>query len=134
MDLDDGLDVGEARLPRVASIAADPIDGAGSRIGATDVPPCMISLAGPSRAGHAAVEEHWLFPGRNPPACPECRNTSRPRGDQFRVDMLSGMTLVLEGVVAKFQKHVFGGRQATKHMMTRPCNSNSIFSQTPVSR
>jgi hypothetical protein len=33
-DLDDGLDVGETRLARVASAAENPIDDAGSRIGA----------------------------------------------------------------------------------------------------
>ena len=33
MDLDDGFDVGETRLTRVASVAENPIDDAGSRIG-----------------------------------------------------------------------------------------------------
>ena len=34
MHLDQGLDAGEARRPRVAALGADPIDAAGGRIGA----------------------------------------------------------------------------------------------------
>jgi hypothetical protein len=34
MNLDDGLDAGEARLSGIASVRRDPIDGAGSRIDA----------------------------------------------------------------------------------------------------
>ena len=42
-DLDDGLDVGETRLARVASAAENPIDDAGSRIGAVSMRPCPFS-------------------------------------------------------------------------------------------
>jgi hypothetical protein len=34
VDLDQGLDACEARRPRVAALGADPVDAAGSRIGA----------------------------------------------------------------------------------------------------
>src|ERR1700678_2183959 len=43
MDLDHGLDIGKPRLPRIASVAGDPIDDAGSRIGAClDAAMCLL--------------------------------------------------------------------------------------------